>query len=77
MELGGDGAEAHPSLHPAERYPAAGKSLHAAMVEVLCNVTPAAVRKSTSASGRPGGIIYYSGSLDAARECLASSHEAS
>ena len=35
------------------------------------------VRKSTSASGRPGGIIYYSGSLDAARECLASSHEAS
>ena len=43
MELGGDGAEAHPSLHPAERYPAAGKSLHAAMVEVLCNVTPAAI----------------------------------
>ena len=39
----------------------------------MCN----AVRKSTSASGRPGGIIYYSGSLDAARECLASSHEAS
>ena len=38
---------------------------------------PAAVRKSTSASGRPGGIIYYSGRLDAARECLASSHEAS
>ena len=36
-----------------------------------------AVRKSTSASGRPGGIIYYSGRLDAARECLASSHEAS
>ena len=35
------------------------------------------VRKSTSASDRPGGIIYYSGSLDAARECLASSHEAS
>ena len=35
------------------------------------------VRKSTSASGRPGGIIYYSGSLDAARKCLASSHEAS
>ena len=35
------------------------------------------VRKSTSASGRPGGIIYYSGSLDSARECLASSHEAS
>ena len=35
------------------------------------------VRKSTSASGRPGGIIYYFGSLDAARECLASSHEAS
>ena len=35
------------------------------------------VRKSTSASGRPGGIIYYSGRLDAARECLASSHEAS
>ena len=34
-----------------------------------------AVRKSTSASGRPGGIIYYSGRLDAARECLASSHE--
>jgi hypothetical protein len=33
------------------------------------------VRKSTSASGRPGGIIYYSGRLDAARECLASSHE--
>jgi len=31
----------------------------------------------TSASGRPGGIIYYSGRLDAARECLASSHEAS
>ena len=30
-----------------------------------------------SASGRPGGIIYYSGRLDAARECLASSHEAS
>ena len=43
MELGGDGAEAHPSLHPAERYPAGGKSLHAAMVEVLCNVTPAAM----------------------------------
>ena len=36
-----------------------------------------AVRKSTSASGRPGGIIYYSGRLDAARECLVSSHEAS
>jgi hypothetical protein len=36
-----------------------------------------AVRKSTSASGRPGGIVYYSGRLDAARECLASSHEAS
>ena len=35
------------------------------------------VRKSTIASGRPGGIIYYSGRLDAARECLASSHEAS
>jgi hypothetical protein len=35
------------------------------------------VRKSTSASGRSGGIIYYSGRLDAARECLASSHEAS
>ena len=35
-----------------------------------------AVRKSTSASGRPGGIIYYFGRLDAARECLASSHEA-
>ena len=33
------------------------------------------VRKSISASGRPGGIIY-SGRLDAARECLASSHEA-
>ena len=43
MELGGDGAEAHPSLHPAERYPASGGSLHAAMVEVLCNVTPAAM----------------------------------
>ena len=47
------------------------------------SVTPAGlaplvpVRKSTSASGRPGGIIYYSGRLDAARECLASSHEAS
>ena len=27
------------------------------------------MRKSTSASGRPGGIIYYSGRLDAAREC--------
>ena len=36
-----------------------------------------AVRKSTSASGRSGGIIYYSGRLDAARECSASSHEAS
>ena len=35
------------------------------------------VRKSTSASGRPGGITYYSGRLDAARECLVSSHEAS
>ena len=35
------------------------------------------VRKSTSASGRPGGIIYYCGRLDAVRECLASSHEAS
>ena len=31
----------------------------------------------SSASGRPGGIIYYSGRLDAARECLESSHEAS
>lgn len=41
MELGGDGAEAHPSLYPAHRYPASGKSLHAAMVEVLCNCTPA------------------------------------
>ena len=40
-------------------------------------VLRAAVRKSTSASGQPGGIIYYSGRLDAARECLASSHEAS
>ena len=38
---------------------------------------PGAVRKSTSASGRPRGIIYYSGRLDAARECLTSSHEAS
>jgi hypothetical protein len=38
---------------------------------------PWPVRKSTSAPGRPGGIIYYFGSLDAARECLASSHEAS
>ncbi len=36
-----------------------------------------AVRKSTSASGQPGGIIYYSGRLDAGRECVASSHEAS
>ena len=36
-----------------------------------------AARKSTSASGRSGGIIYYSGRLDAARECSASSHEAS
>ena len=35
-----------------------------------------AVRKSTSGSGQPGGIIYYSGRLDAARECLASPHEA-
>ena len=35
------------------------------------------VRKTTSASGRPGGIIYYCGHLDAARECLTSSHEAS
>ena len=35
------------------------------------------VRKSTRASGRPGCIIYSSGSLDAERECLASSHEAS
>lgn len=43
MELGGDGAEAHPSLYPAERYPASGKSLHAAMTEVLCNCTPAAM----------------------------------
>ena len=34
------------------------------------------VRKTTSGSGRPGGIIYYSGSLNAAQECLASSHEA-
>ena len=34
------------------------------------------VRKSISASGRPGGIIYYSCRLDAAQECLASSHEA-
>ena len=38
---------------------------------------PSPVRKSTSASGRPGGIIYYSGRLDAARECLVSSHDAS
>ena len=36
-----------------------------------------AARKSTSASGRSGGIIYYSGRLDAARERLVSSHEAS
>ena len=43
----------------------------------LQEATSAAVRKSTSASGRPGGIIYYSGRLDAARECSASSHEAS
>ena len=71
----GDGAEAHPSLHPAERYPAGGKSLHAAMVEVLCNVTPSA---EINQCVRPaGGIIYYPGRLDAARECLASSHEAS
>ena len=34
--------------------------------EFPANVRP--VRKSTSASGRPGGIIYYSGRLDAARE---------
>ena len=40
-------------------------------------VSCVAVRKSTSASGRPGGIIYYCGRLDAVRECLASSHEAS
>ena len=31
---------------------------------------------SAEISGRPRGIIYYSGRLDAARECLASSHEA-
>ena len=31
-------------------------------------ITYSPVQKSTSASGRPGGIIYYSGSLDAARE---------
>ena len=35
------------------------------------------VRKATSASGQPGGIIYYCGRLGAVRECLASSHEAS
>ena len=45
-------------------------------LETICLLL-ASVRKSTSASGRPGGIIYYSGRLDAARECLASSHEAS
>ena len=44
---------------------------------VIVGATFYSVRKSTSASGRPGGIIYYSGRLEAARECLASSHEAS
>ena len=39
-------------------------------LETICLLL-ASVRKSTSASGRPGGIIYYSGRLDAARECLA------
>ena len=50
MELGGDGAEAHGSLHPAvlstilERDAAREESPSgAAMVEVLCNVTPAAM----------------------------------
>ena len=33
----------------------------------LQEATSAAVRKSTSASGRPGGIIYYFGRLDAVR----------
>ena len=45
-------------------------------LETICLLL-ASVRKSTSAPGRPGGIIYYSGRLDAARECYASSHEAS
>ena len=45
-------------------------------LETICLLL-ASVRKSTSASGRPGGIIYYSGRLFAVRECLASSHEAS
>ena len=35
-------------------------------LETICLLL-ASVRKSTSASGRPGGIIYYSGRLDAAR----------
>ena len=43
-------------------------------LETICLLL-ASVRKSTSASGRPGGIIYYSGRLDAAQECLAYSPE--
>ena len=39
-------------------------------LETICLLL-ASVRKLTSASGRPGGIIYYSGRLDAAQECLA------
>ncbi len=44
------------------------------------NNTPGYCKASASAeitSGRSGGIIYYSGRLDVARECSASSHEAS
>ena len=42
------------------------------------NNTPGYCKASASAemSGRSGGIIYYSGRLDVARECSASSHEA-
>ena len=54
-----------------------GTVLLGALAEHDVNGVSWSVRKSTSASGRPGGIIYYSGRLDAARECLASSHEAS
>ena len=47
------------------------------MRDAITELQQETVRKSSSVSGRPGVIIYYSGRLDAAREYLASSHQAS
>ena len=72
-------AEREASAHRGESSPGALPASHGIVGRRRSRPDPprGPVRKSTSASGRSGGIIYYSGRLDAARERLVSSHEAS